>query len=794
MEKFAEIMTAAPMINDPTARLNFMINENSKLSEEERMAEADVEARSEIISIGLETCKPEFDIDAATMLMESTALPENRDEKELAAVDFGKEYLVLFDTKDTEYFILYKMKQYFGVSKKCCQDVIRLINSERKRQAVSSIKKTESYATPAACYRDLPDNVNAEVEDMWEEYTLPTATSGEYDISAEGVFRTQTVFDKNTGSESEKTVCVSRSPVVICGKSTTEDKKHSMFKLRYCDAVVNETHEAWVKLEDLMNRNDLSKTFGRLHLNCTDTMTVEAMEYISSSISQFTGSLKEEYSATKCGWNFDKTKFIIGNRVITSKGIEPVLMVDNYKYNELNAVGDLGVWIEGVNPLLDFGITRFRIYDACTAFLGALLGIESHCTDHYGDTSEGKTLMAKVAVSMVGNPNEGLSCRADSTAKSMLANVERHSDLPFLIDETGMAKEDFPEVIYGLTNEVGRTKLDKEHKLSETELYRTTTLLTGEHTVRDVVKNAGQMVRVIEISDVVPTLDACVVKKAYDTIKNNYGLLVDAYIREVFKAKDSGELQNLYDECFNKLPDVDTKVEGRSKKFFALIMVAGILIERVFTAVGIENKNPEKIVSEYFVKCVCDNPIEMEHTRALRILVDWTESDYGSFTLIGDKDEAISEGHGFKRFGYMDEDYIDIIGSCLTDKLDRQNGIKPTKVKEKLAQLGIIAPKVGKNWQFSRNGHTQNGIRIYRQKAMEALGLIESPKGVENVLYNDEVRKVYKTVVFLTEINGQAQKSLIEQILNTTDCEYVLSHLAKNGKVMKVNEGIYKGI
>jgi hypothetical protein len=816
MYNFADIMGAAQMINDPTVRLNFMLKENSKLPESERLDEDEVRVLVHIYDEGNkcseyvesdEDSEEHFDEDEMDKILNEVELPKDKKDKPKAALEFAREHLVKYNVEDVRLYIRFNLKSYFSLSVSDCDDIIK----EVKKRGQGSGRDVELRTTEdmLAMYKaelsNIEQGVNSEVFDQWSKYILPFPEKGIYKIDASGITRVFPALEKFTNDDGEKetrevakTVVVCRSPLVLCGKSTTDDGKHTLYKVRYCETGSLEIKEAWVEHSEIMVKTSLSKVLGSLHINCPDNDLIrETLEYISTSLAQFGSKLKPEFSATKCGWNEDNTKFVLGSRAVTLNGVEPVLMVNNYKYDELNKKGTRGAWIKATKPLMQYNIIRFRIYDAGTAVIGKLVHVEGHCSDHYGDTSEGKTLLAKIAISMYGNPNEGMSCRADSTAKSILNNVEKHCDLPFLIDETGMAKDDFPEVIYGLTNEAGRTKLDKDGELKGGVIYRTTALLTGEHMIRDVVKNSGQMVRVLEFDDTVPTLDPNVIKCAYDTIKDNYGHFVDEFVYEVMRSHASGELKVLYDDCFNALPDVDSKVEGRSKKFFALIMVSGILFERVFAKMGIEAMNPKEIVSGFFEKCISDRPIEMEHVRALRILLDWVESDYGSFTIVGKNsgsNEIVMEGNGFKRYGYVDDDFIDVIGTCLTDKLDKQNGIKTTKVKERLAREGIIAPKVGKNWQFSREGKPVNGIRIFRQKAEELLGFRIKTATNDARINREESVAVYKTIIFLEEMFGVAHVDKIRCIMPSVALDSVLNDLVRNNRVTVCSAGAYKTV
>jgi uncharacterized protein (DUF927 family) len=323
----------------------------------------------------------------------------------------------------------------------------------------------------------------------------------------------------------------------------------------------------------------------------------EALDYISRSIAEFAPRLKKEFSAIRNGWSEDKSIFVLGNRTITVRGIEPILSVGAGKgFSELDKKGTLDGWIAGVKPFLEYDLIRFKCYDALTAVLNTILGVESHITDHYGNTSCGKTLSAWVALSMVGDA-EGLTIGAKSTAKGILLTVRDFSDLPILIDESSDAGDHLKDLVYPLTSNKGRVKSTQDGERDGGEEYHTTTLMTGEKPIRDCLTNSGQQYRVNELNDSLPDLPTKEILRLKQAIRNNNGHIIEIFIKKVFEWRESGALQITYDNCFDVLPDNVSNIEGRSRSIFAGIMTAGVILERVFKEIGIQHKNPEPIVN-----------------------------------------------------------------------------------------------------------------------------------------------------------------------------------------------------
>jgi len=86
------------------------------------------------------------------------------------------------------------------------------------------------------------------------------------------------------------------------------------------------------------------------------------------------------------------------------------------------------------------------------------------------------------------------------------------------------------------------------------------------------------------------------------------------------------------------------------------------------------------------------------------------------------------------------------------------------------------------------------GVRIYISKMNEVLGLDFKEGGIEDVPQTESVKKVIKTVRFLTEMQGSASVDLIKQIINDTseEIDSTLCILAKNKNIEKLNNTTYK--
>ncbi len=800
MDSFTEIIVQASKLGTVDEMREFMYEQAGQLYKDD--ADVDNEFIENLINESLKYMVPEqFDDDEAAELLSAIEVPEKKNDRFATAANFAKEYLTKYETRDTSLFIRMELKTYFSLSIAECDLIIQKIEKDRAKLGLKSKDEIASMisALDKPTSVEIEDNVNSEVKENWSEYALPKPNKGTYKIDETGITRVFPVIEKFINEngerdtrEVEKSVVVCRSPFVVCGKSISEDEKHTLYKLRYTESTGTAVKEAWIYHSDMMSKTALNKALGALKINCPDNeLLVETLEYVSTSLSQFGTKLKSEASSDRCGWNKAKTRFMFGKKVYTANGVESAVPVGNATFEALGTKGSLKGWIGATRNVIYQDVTRFKIYDVFTAPILYLLDCEGHVIDHYFSTSNGKTLTSRVSVSMYGCPEDnGLVLPASSTSKGLLIDVKKYSDLAIVFDESSKAKADFPDVIYAVANGRDRVRSTKGGEQIGGEAYRSVVHITGEHCMRDSFSNAGEMVRTIELR---AALDQMLPEEADDVkrgISSNYGHFMDMFMEKVFRMKDDGSLENLYKKCFDKLPKTSSNIEGRSKSVFAVIMTAGYIVEKMFTDVGIEAKDPETVVNKYFCECIFDKPIEVEYIRALRLIHDTTITEYKNFALcVGD---TVSENDGKERYGYIDDNYIDFVGSTFNTILTK-NGFKPTKIKEDLEERGIIAPRDKKGQtRVRRCGEQMSVIRFYKEKINEVLGLVDR-SGVEDVPMTKDVVNTINTVNLLSDIRGKADLSLIKQIIpDTFGLESMLEILVKNDKIVKLNETTYK--
>jgi putative DNA primase/helicase len=129
----------------------------------------------------------------------------------------------------------------------------------------------------------------------------------------------------------------------------------------------------------------------------------------------------------------------------------------------------------------------------CFAFAAVLLrpmGFNSVMLFLVGVSSIGKTILLKLAASVFASPDDVLTW--EGTDNGIEANLLRHKDKPFIIDEVGQANaRQFSSFSYRLTNASSKQRANVTGQAVEVQQSRSTILSAGEVAPLDVMQDAG---------------------------------------------------------------------------------------------------------------------------------------------------------------------------------------------------------------------------------------------------------------------------------------------------------------
>lgn len=159
-----------------------------------------------------------------------------------------------------------------------------------------------------------------------------------------------------------------------------------------------------------------------------------------------------------------------------------------------------------------------------------------------------------------------------------------------------------------------------------------------------------------------------------------------------------------------------------------------------------------------------------------------------------DTSEDVTYNDKNKIYGFIDNIYIDIIGTEFTRKM-KENGFSPSKIKEDWWNQGISESNdsVRKGtYRFKRDGKTIVGVRINRTMAETMMGVWHEPEDKKPHDQDEKVKRVFKIIEFLTELDGVAKINSIRLLANITDVDEMLNFICKSSKkIMKISQDDY---
>ncbi|SNY26910.1 protein of unknown function [Orenia metallireducens] len=304
----------------------------------------------------------------------------------------------------------------------------------------------------------------------------------------------------------------------------------------------------------------------------------------------------------------------------------------------------------------------------------------------YGDSTEGKTTAAMLAVSPWGNPDSsvtGLVNDWNATSNAFFALLRNNSGLPVVFDESSMSDiGNFSNMIYKLASGREKNRMNKEAELEEQSKWETTTISTGEHALTiKANENAGIEMRIQEIGNITWTKDATNSDNIKQSVLKHYGHAGKEFVAGLLEMGEERVLAK-YNEhkalCKEAIKNKDKFVTRISKKLAMLTTTA----ELVNDILGLD-LNIEAII-ELLVKVEDEKVINRDiGAKAYMKFLEQVEihdskfiTDYGKpfgevevmqrYNEVWGKKEYYSqeEGKGLKEINIFPQKFKDIMQEC----------------------------------------------------------------------------------------------------------------------------------
>jgi len=372
--------------------------------------------------------------------------------------------------------------------------------------------------------------VVVKTEDGEEEvFPFPTLPAGYVRLEKGGI-----ALNIETGEEGEPKVVF---PFDLYVRSRTNDTLIGDGSIVYFHSPNDGVRKFSLANTTLVDRQALKHTLAFNGILANDKQYQNILTYLIVSVNAQMLAEKADPSYHQFGWKQDNNAFLIGERLVSTKGIEFVTPSKTTRQlaSQMYRKGSLEKWKEVFNLYKEPGLED-HAFGALTAFGAPLLRFLGHngglINLVHPRSGTGKTTILRACMSVYGHPTELLSQNND-THVSKIQKLGIMSNLPFCMDElSNMKPEHASELLYALTQGKGKDRMKSStNELRENfSTWQTIGLSSSNSSIYDklqLIKSLpeGESMRLFEYNVGYNTvLDPYEAKMAFDmTLMENFG-------------------------------------------------------------------------------------------------------------------------------------------------------------------------------------------------------------------------------------------------------------------------------
>ncbi len=356
-----------------------------------------------------------------------------------------------------------------------------------------------------------------------------------------------------------------------------------------------------------------------------------------------------------------------------------------HMFDSVKPHGSAEEWLKAVRDIRANGIIGRIMLSA--SFASALI---EHCNalpffvHLWGGTESGKTVALMVAASIWANPAAGEyihTFNATSVGQELTAGFV--NSMPLILDELQVIKErkDFDNIIYMLSEGVGRSRGAKTGGLQQLKTWRNCIITSGEMPISNQNSGGGAVNRIIEVD--------CKDEKIFDNpiklvddIREHYGhggrMFID-YLRKDDNMKAAIKLQKDYYSQLSSGLSTEKQALAAS-----LILAADTLIEQwIF-------KDGQKITISEIEQFLTTKDQVSINERIYEWIFDFIAANPNKFA-----NNIIAEVIG-ECWGLQDDDFI-YINSSIFDRILKDSGQNPVAFLSWAKRKGHIECEEGRN-------------------------------------------------------------------------------------------------
>ena len=357
--------------------------------------------------------------------------------------------------------------------------------------------------------------------------------------------------------------------------------------------------------------------------------------------------------------------------------------------------GTLAKWVESMEQVRKYPISRFMLAASFAAPLLKLVGQRVFIIHAWGGTRGGKTAALKAALSVWGCP-EDLIASFNATKVGLERLAAFYCDLPLGIDERQVVgdRQGFVEsLVYLLGLGKGKVRGAKGGGLQTFNRWRTVVLSTGEEPLSTDHSTGGIKTRVLELyGRPIPNED--VAMRIHQETGLYFGIAGPEFVRKILSS--GMDFQSEYMEIQDKLKE---RFEGHVSSHvtaIAVVMLADYLASQWIFGLDEEKAFEEVLAMVEVVVGMLETAAETDDgLRAYEYIMSWYGVNADSFRV-----NAYGE-----KYGMVEEDIIYIFPTVF-EKTMRDGGFNPNRMLRDWAERGWIETE-------TRGGRQRYRVRKY---------------------------------------------------------------------------------
>ena len=351
-------------------------------------------------------------------------------------------------------------------------------------------------------------------------------------------------------------------------------------------------------------------------------------------ISELTNDLLRRQSVTayyaRLGWHNDYKEFVLGKRMITVDGAVDAKIERNGPLARLDKMGNLDEWKSAVDVLNKPGYEAhmFCVLAGFGAPLLSLMDVSGAAVSLAGASGRGKTLAAKAALSIFGNPDD-LFQAADATVNSVDMHLATLHSVPYLMDEvTSLPDKRIGQLLYMIANGRGKDSLTRTRSWREGGNWRTLAFFTTNRPIMDAGQDTlteAQRNRAIELVVHNP-IDSSDAADVYQGLSKHFGTAGEPFLQYVIQNTD--QVRKLFNASLDKIKASFGEMDAQRFGVWALAaaMTGGMIARKL----DLVQCDPEEVVLKVVpvLRQQADNTLTPEE-QFIEIVREWLsrESD-----------------------------------------------------------------------------------------------------------------------------------------------------------------------